>query len=379
MSNNSGITSQYGFYFQKLVFIWYMVLKVSKTKNFVYEGKEDIDIDKNNENDNLVSFKDEDSKDVQVKSGKVTQLIWAKVVENWIILKNQHQKVLVAENDFQFEKNDDKTIDYILNDIKEGKEKKRTAISRQTYDNLYSKFGDNENQWKEQIQNTINNAEIIVRSLGKVEKEIEDNYISDYCSDICTYEKAKKLRVDAFKKECISRIDQFIRSKKPAVFKYSDFFAIESMVKENISDHKYQVNVEELIPQKKKKANQLLSKEKMREIIQLKSVSSNPDFIVKELVREMFYKDFRKVYADTTNKIEIKNLEYTAFSNYKDTKFELELDEKYTPRDLFFKTTQKELGMSQLFPGGPIYNHGCYVYMTGQKINKEIQISWKED
>lgn len=151
------------------------------------------------------------------------------------------------------------------------------------------------------------------------------------------------------------------------------------MVKENISDHKYQVNVEELIPQKKKKANQLLSKEKMREIIQLKSVSSNPDFIVKELVREMFYKDFRKVYADTTNKIEIKNLEYTAFSNYKDTKFELELDEKYTPRDLFFKTTQKELGMSQLFPGGPIYNHGCYVYMTGQKINKEIQISWKED
>ena len=146
MSNNSGITSQYGFYFQKLVFIWYMVLKVSKTKNFVYEGKEDIDIDKNNENDNLVSFKDEDSKDVQVKSGKVTQLIWAKVVENWIILKNQHQKVLVAENNFEFEKNDDKTIDYILNDIKEGKEKKRTAISRQTYDNLYSKFGDNENQ-----------------------------------------------------------------------------------------------------------------------------------------------------------------------------------------------------------------------------------------
>ena len=356
-----------------------MVLKVSKTKNFVYEGKEDIDIDKNNENDNLVSFKDEDSKDVQVKSGKVTQLIWAKVVENWIILKNQHQKVLVAENNFEFEKNDDKTIDYILNDIKEGKEKKRTAISRQTYDNLYSKFGDNENQWKEQIQNTINNAEIIVKSLGKVEKEIEDNYISDYCSDICTYEKAKKLRVDAFKKECISRIDQFIRSKKPAVFKYSDFFAIESMVKENISDHKYQVNVEELIPQKKKKANQLLSKEKMREIIQLKSVSSNPNFIVEELVREMFYKDFRKVYADTTNKIEIKNLEYTAFSNYKDTKFELELDEKYTPRDLFFKTTQKELGMSQLFPGGPIYNHGCYVYMTGQKINKEIQISWKED
>lgn len=356
-----------------------MVLRVSKTQNFVYEGKEDIDIDKNDENDNLVSFKDEDSEDIQVKSGKVTQLIWAKVVENWIILENQHKKILVAENDFQFKKNDDKTINYILNDIKKGKEKKKTAISRQTYDNLDSKFGDDENQWKEQIQNTINNAEIIVKSLGEIEKEIEDNYKSDYCSDICTYEKAKELRVNAFKKECINRIEQFIGRKKPAVFKYSDFITIESMVKDNISDHKYQVNVEELMPKKREKANQLLNKEQIREVIQLKSVNSKPDFIVEELVREMFYKDFREVYADTTKKTEIKNLEYTAFSNYKDTKFELELDEKYTPRNLFFKTIQKGLGMSQLFPGGPIYNHGCYIYMTGQKINKEIQISWKED
>lgn len=379
MSNDSGITAQYGFYFQKLVFIWYMVSNVSKTNNFVYEGKEDIDIDENDEDNNLVSFKNESSEDIQVKSGKVTQLIWAKVVENWMLLEDQHQKTLVAEKYFEYKINSDETINYILKNIKEGKEKKKSAISRQIYDDLNNKCGYNEEQWKKQIKNTINNARIIVKSLDEVEEEIGNIYKSDYCSDIFTYEEAKNLRVDSFKKECMNRIEKFMGKKSPAVFKYNDFINIESMVTDNISDHKYQVNVEELIPRKIKKANQLLSKEQLREVTQLKSVNSNPNFIVRELVREMFYKDFREVYIDSTKETEIKNLEYAAFSNYEDTRDELEFNAKNTPRNLFFKTTQRELMTSQLFPGGPIYNHGCYVYMTGQKINKNIQISWKED
>ncbi|PEG78922.1 hypothetical protein CP368_09730 [Lactobacillus sp. UMNPBX17] len=183
----------------------------------------------------------------------------------------------------------------------------------------------------------------------------------------------------AFKKECINRIEKFMGKKRPAVFKYNDVTAITLMVNDNISDHKYQVNVEELTPNKRKTANQLLSKERLREITQLKAVNPDPNFIVRELVREVFYKDFREVYADTTKKTEIGNLEYEAFSNYEDTKDDLKFDGKYTSHNLFLRTTQKNLMTSQLFPGGPIYNHGCYVYMTGQNINKDIRISWKED
>ncbi|PEG78877.1 hypothetical protein [Lactobacillus sp. UMNPBX17] len=201
MSNDGGIKAQYGFYFQKLVFVWYMLSNVSRTNNFVYEGKEDIDIDENDEDTNLVSFKNENLEDIQVKSGKVTRLIWAKVVENWMVLEDQNRKTLVAENDFEYEINSDETINYILKNIKEGKQKKKTAISRQAYDNLNNKFGYNEDQWKKQIQNTVNNAKIIVKSLDEVEKEIENTYKADYCSDICTYEEAKNLRVDLFKKE----------------------------------------------------------------------------------------------------------------------------------------------------------------------------------
>lgn len=214
MSNDGGIKAQYGFYFQKLVFIWYMLSNVSRTNNFVYEGKEDIDIDENDEDTNLVSFKNENLEDIQVKSGKVTRLIWAKVVENWMVLEDQNRKTLVAENDFEYEINSDETINYILKNIKEGKQKKKTAISRQAYDNLNNKFGYNEDQWKKQIQNTVNNAKIIVKSLDEVEKEIENTYKADYCSDICTYEEAKNLRVDSFKKECINRIEKFMETVK---------------------------------------------------------------------------------------------------------------------------------------------------------------------
>ena len=44
--NNSGITAQYGFQFQKLAFILYMLLEVAPNKTFVYEGMDDIDVNR---------------------------------------------------------------------------------------------------------------------------------------------------------------------------------------------------------------------------------------------------------------------------------------------------------------------------------------------
>lgn len=378
MSNNGGITSQYGFCYQKIVFIWYMLSNISKTNIFIYEGKEDIDIDENKEHSGLFSFKNENLEDIQVKSGVVTKEIWAKVVENWIILEDQNVKTLVSENAFQFEKDSIETIDYIYQHIQQGRGKNKLAISRKAYDNLSKNFGDNKEMWKEKIKSTIDDANFIVKNLEDVENDIDTTYKEDYCTDICTYEEAKKLRVDQFKKECIARIDKFIMKKKSAVFNFNDFIKIETMIADNISDHKYQINIQELKPKKQAEAKKLLNNDQIREVAQLKAVNTNSNFIIRELTRELFYKDFREIYIESTKKTEIKNLEFEAFSNYEDTKDELECKGEYTTHDLFLETVAKGLKSSQLFPRGPIFNHGCYVYLTGKKVDGEIQISWSK-
>lgn len=384
MGNDSGITAQYGFNFQKLVFIWYMLGHVSRTNSFVYEGDEDLDVKKAKENEYVTLFtnsKNNDSENIQVKSGEVTRPIWIRIVENWINLKNNNQKILIAENELKFgSRDDERMIEDIYADIKEGENKRKDAISKKANDYLSKKFGDDKEQWEKQIRQTISASRVIVRSLNQIEADIEKIYMNDYCLDIIRYQRAKELRVDSFKKECVKKIDQAILEKKSAFFYYNDFTRITTMVGENISDNRYQINIRELKTKQKAKAKEILTNEINREIDQLKLVRDDDSFIINELTKELFYKDFRDVYIDTTKKIDIQNLEDDAFANYEDTESELELMGDDEPQKLFFETTKKQITPDNtLFPGGPIFNHGCYVYLTGQEVDQNIQISWKEE
>ncbi len=269
-------------------------------------------------------------------------------------------------------------IEAIFQNIKDGQNKRETAISKQAFDELSQRNND-ESEWKEIIKNLVNEAQIVVRSSSQVEKEIEDLYTSTYCTDIYTYEKAKKLRSDRFKETCFARIDAAISKKKQAVFSYKDLTSMIMKINEDISDKRYTVDISELKPKKEKKARQILATGRQREIAQLKCVKNDEDFLIRELTRELFYKDFREVYVNTDKNIDILNLEEDAFANFEDTQEEMELMGDNSPAKLFFATVKRPLLAHSIFPGGPIYQHGCYVFMTGDdNAQREKQISWKE-
>lgn len=150
-------------------------------------------------------------------------------------------------------------------------------------------------------------------------------------------------------------------------------------INEDISDKRYTVDISELKPKKEKKARQILATGRQREIAQLKCVKNDEDFLIRELTRELFYKDFREVYVNTDKNIDILNLEEDAFANFEDTQEEMELMGDNSPAKLFFATVKRPLLAHSIFPGGPIYQHGCYVFMTGDdNAQREKQISWKE-
>lgn len=49
-----------------------------------------------------------------------------------------------------------------------------------------------------------------------------------------------------------------------------------------------------------------------------------------------------------------------------------------TPKDLYNRTTSMAID-SEIIPRGPMYKNGCYIYLTGDKIDKDLQIDWGEE
>ena len=74
--------------------------------------------------------------------------------------------------------------------------------------------------------------------------------------------------------------------------------------------------------------------------------------------------------------MDISNLEEFAKENYDIAKDELGVN--CTPKDLYNRTTSMAID-SEIIPRGPMYKNGCYIYLTGDKIDKDLQIDWGEE
>lgn len=80
--NESGITSQYGFLFQRKVFVLYVLENMNVKQRFCFEGKDDVEIAAD---EKIYELDSSESNCVQVKSGQVDQSCFSKVVGNWLL------------------------------------------------------------------------------------------------------------------------------------------------------------------------------------------------------------------------------------------------------------------------------------------------------
>ena len=69
-------------------------------------------------------------------------------------------------------------------------------------------------------------------------------------------------------------------------------------------------------------------------------------------------------------------METFAKDNYEYASYEI--DENASPKELYDKTMEKTL-VSEILPEGNMYKKGCYIYLTGENINEEKQITWGEE
>lgn len=280
---------------------------------------------------------------------------------------------MVCENALEFDVNDEKTIDAVYDYFEQGKDKKRSAVARKVYDKILLNKG--ENNAKEIIKELSGKCIVEVSSMDSTVNDLCQIIIKTYCTDIKIYERAKQARCERFVEYLLAEIDAAIKNKKKYTLGLQRLIEISGTVKNEISDNRYTVNTSEIKKRKQKEAETLVKDSALREIRQLKLVNNSTEFITREVVNELLYRDFRDVYAN--DGIEVSNIEDIAFTNYQDALFDL--GDNPAAKEVFKRTTAKEIH-SSIMQNSPIYRKGCYVYLTGDDIETDKQISWgKED
>lgn len=371
--NNAGITSQYGFLFQRKAFILLALENIGIKKAFTFEGKDDIEI---TGDESIYSVKASESNYIQVKSGTVSEECFSKVVCNWLLLDKTDPDttmLLFAENPLP----DNITEDIIFEAILKGKEKKQNSIARKTYNKFHVVIENNPDSLKKQIRELLDQICYDICSMQDLDHRLEQVFFSNWCQDITEYDLAKSKRLERLISYINQDIDNAIKAKKPFTLLFSDLIKHIMKVCEEITDHRYIAKIPELKKKFRKEATQIATDHTLREVRQLYLVDQANDFVIDGIVHELIYKDFRDIYS-IQKETEIINLEENAFENYQSALFALDKAEAAIPHKVYQNTISLSIG-GELLPDGTIYRKGCYVYLTRDDIAPEIQITWGND
>lgn len=373
--NESGITSQYGFLFQRKVFVLYVLENMNVKQRFCFEGKDDVEIA---EDEKIYQIDLSVSNCVQVKSGVVDQSCFSKVVGNWLLLesvKPEHYTLFI-ENELKIDLSVENLTNEVLLFVEKGKSKKKTSIARKVYEQYKEDVDkDDAQKLKADIKNIISRFKIDKCSIDELDLRLENIFFEKYCTDIIEYDIAKRKRLEKFIQDINKQIDESIKQKKTYSLVFPELMKLIVMVCEEISDKSYTVDIKLLKPIFAEKAKKIIDERKKREVKQLFLVNSQEEFVLRGIVNELFYKDFRDVFAEQKS-MDISNLEEFAKENYDIAKDELGMNS--TPKQLYDRTTAMPID-SEIIPRGPMYKSGCYIYLTSDEIDDNLQIEWGEE
>lgn len=373
--NNAGITAQYGFLYQRKAFILHALENANTKQFFTFEGKDDIDV---TANESLCLYHEPNGRYIQVKSGDVDENCFCKVICNWLLLDADIDAPLqlICEHPLAFSL-DDTLVAKITEYILKGEKKKKTAIAWKVFDSLKSIIKTNIDELHAQINALFSRVTIEVCDMPCLDRRLEEAFFSTYCPDIQEYDLAKEKRLDRLISCINEEIDIAIKAKKPYDLHYPNLMRLIMQVAEEINDHRYSINILELKKQSHEDAKRIVAEKATREVKQLYLVNGQEAFVIEGIVQELLYKDFRDVFVDN-RKVEISNIEQNAFENYSSAKFALNESESADPKKVYNQTIQQPIE-SSLMPPGIIYRKGCYIYMTGDNVDPDSQITWGEN
>ena len=248
---SGGISAQYGFLYQRKVFLLKLLENMGSGKVLVFEGVDDIDIE---QEDSIFGIT-EAKRFIQVKSGTVGKKSFAKIIGNWLINEDFYKEysykyTIIAEHDFSF---DIYNIDF-QNEIRDIYVSQKDAKSSSICKKVYDKYIDiiYKDDFLNMLFDIISSVDIDVLTMQELEKQIPDIYNNIYCTDIVNFEIAKQKRYEHFEQYIFHDIDEDIKAKRKCVIDYIKFYNHTVKCRDEVSDSEYKVNYKVFKKTKKK-------------------------------------------------------------------------------------------------------------------------------
>ena len=375
--NDSGLSSLSGFSYQIKVFILRLT-QLQQGQRVEFETLDDVAVrslsSKDSISDSCFKWKVDETSSIevfQVKQTNVSESVRRQVLYNWLLAYNQKPDIskftlYVAQgysiNEKAFTNDSEKEYQTII----ESDKAVTALVSRvkQIYKDDLTKF-------KRDYQ-TICSKSTIER-LGDIDELIAEQLITPFHATAADIGKTyfEKRIAELFTRIC-ARIMDCAGQRSPYVCGHGEYMQLCEEICKDISPTQYTPDYEAF--------RQVFSQDDLtseitnsREYRQLRYCKLSNSEILDHLSWEQYYQSIRQHYLADAKKDAISKTESIAHQNHKDVVYELQDENKDTPRLRLIKTKRCEISTLH----DEFSRWGTYIFLTQNDLPNKI--SWKDE
>ena len=375
--NDSGLSSLSGFSYQIKVFILRLT-QLQQGQRVEFETLDDVAVrslsSKDSISDSCFKWKVDETSSIevfQVKQTNVSESVRRQVLYNWLLAYNQKPDIskftlYVAQgysiNEKAFTNDSEKEYQTII----ESDKAVTALVSRvkQIYKDDLTKF-------KRDYQ-TICSKSTIER-LGDIDELIAEQLITPFHATAADIGKTyfEKRIAELFTRIC-ARIMDCAGQRSPYVCGHAEYMELCEEICKDISPTQYTPDYEAF--------RQVFSQDDLtseitnsREYRQLRYCKLSNSEILDHLSWEQYYQSIRQHYLADAKKDAISKTESIAHQNHKDVVYELQDENKDTPRLRLIKTKRCEISTLH----DEFSRWGTYIFLTQNDLPNKI--SWKDE
>lgn len=367
----SGIYSQFGFEYQKEVFINSLLMYFkSETKAF-YERDDDVSIGEYDEK--LTKTICDSDILIQCKSGTISHDILVHVFCNWLLaLCNQKKFVLFLENNIDFTYSEQSIKDSLISKIKSypnGKKPNRGAILYKLKEKYYDKSTSTiKTELISDLACVYKAFNVNIKSSKELYESSKKKFTAEYSATL-EIESARSLRFDTFRDNIYILIRDELLKKNYIEIEYKDYWRIIEKSIHEVTDQLYNPSFIEF---QKKHIDKIetIKKALKRETDFFEKIGFNDEYIIDLLINEMYYKLVKDHYVFIKQSDLTSLAESIAKENYLRTKIKIQND----IQDLFLTTISQQI-KAEIILNSKMQT-GCYIFLSGDDADDECFIDW---
>ena len=371
--DTSGIKSLAGFAFQIKVFCSY-ASKLRDSQQIEFESIDDVVTNKKVKANNLdnvngkIQFSDYQS--IQVKHTTLSEDLTKNVLMNWILLESSSlcitEYILLTDVNYNnIDLLQTINIDNFIQEVLNSNKKRNATVSK--VKEIFQKQESSEN--KKIIENVIKKHKFHAID---IDDELDKNFMNIFfkaANSVVYYQ-----RLEEFVSQISNKIFKSVLLSQPFILTYDNFIKIINDINQNFTVN---ISLPSYIDFRNINPIDLSTIEiaNSREYKQLLHCDVTENTIKRHLLHEQYYRKIRNNYIGACLNSKCENIEVTAYENFEEVKEDLQDRNEDIPKNRLKETTKA----SNSYAESNQIREGVCIYLTSKNIDKNIQISWKDE